>query len=494
MKETNIKAVTLALFVATFLTAIEGTIVSTAMPRIVSDLKGIEVMNWVFAIYLLTSAVTVPIFGKLADLYGRKKIFVIGTIVFLVGSTLCGLAGTMGQMIFFRAIQGIGAGAIMPVTNTIIADIYPHEKRAKMLGFMGAAWGIAGVIGPLFGGFFVDRLTWHWIFFINLPFGMISVFMVMIFLHEHVEKTENAIDVWGATTFSAGMLAFLYALQKGGDTNDWGNPFLLTLLAASTVLLAMFIWIEIRHPDPLIPLTLFRIRAISISNLVGFLASAVLMGINVYIPMWIQGLQGHGATISGLILAPSPVLWMIGSFVGGRLQLKYGDRFAFLSGMACILASTVWLSLFTLGTKEWSFYAFAALSGFGFGIVMTIALVCVQSAVDWSLRGAATASNTFFRNLGQSVGSAVFGTYFNATVTRLLSEKSNPDHLTKESLNQLINPKSAHLFSDSAREWLRHVLFSSIHYVFIVLAAVSLVSLVLSFAVPKAEEEEKAIS
>ncbi|AEH52693.1 MDR family MFS transporter [Heyndrickxia coagulans] len=486
MKQTNIKAVTIALFVATFLTAIEGTIVSTAMPRIVSDLKGIGVMNWVFAIYLLTSAVTVPIFGKLADLYGRKKIFTAGTIVFLAGSTLCGLAGSMGQLIVFRAIQGIGAGAIMPVTNTIVADIYPHEKRAKMLGFMGAAWGIAGVIGPLFGGFFVDELTWHWIFFINLPFGSISVLMVILFLHERVEKTENAIDVWGAATFSAGMLALLYALQKGGDTNDWGNPVILGLLAGSVILLGLFILIEYRHPDPLMPLSLFHIRAISVSSLVCFLGSAVLMGINVYIPMWIQGLEGHGATLSGLMLAPSPVLWMLGSFAGGRLQLKYGDRLAFLTGMAFILGSTVWLSLFSLGTQEWSFYVFSAISGFGFGIVMTISLVSVQSAVDWSLRGAATASNTFFRNLGQSAGSAVFGTYFNAKIAGELA-KGNPGGFTTNSLNRLINPESAGRFSEAAREWLRHVLFSGIHSIFILLAVISLVCFLLSFAVPKAE-------
>ncbi|MGG1690665.1 MDR family MFS transporter [Heyndrickxia ginsengihumi] len=490
MKETNVKVVTIALFVATFLTAIEGTIVSTAMPRIVSDLKGIEIMNWVFTIYLLTSAVTVPIFGKLSDIFGRKNIFMIGIITFLIGSTLCGISRSMDMLIICRAIQGIGAGSIMPVTNTIIADIYPHHKRAKMLGFMAAAWGIAGVLGPLIGGFFVDQLSWHWIFFINVPFGLVATIMVIISLKEHMEKRKKKIDILGAITFSIAMLSFLYALQKGGDTNTWSSPLIIGLFILTIIMTGIFLFIESRHEEPMIPLQLFSIRAIALSNLIGFLASAILIGINVYIPMWTQGLLGHGATVSGLMLAPMPVGWTIGSFLGGKIQLNKGTRFAFIVGLILILISECWLSTFTIDTMEWCFYIFSAISGLGFGIAMTISLVCVQSAVDSSHRGAATASNTFFRNLGQSVGSALFGTYFNATISNSLMKKENPQHLTRNALNALINPENAHTFSTSARNLLRSVLVSGIHHIFITMATVALIGLLLSFAIPQLKKEK----
>lgn len=227
LKTTHVKWVTVAIFVSTFMTAIEGTIVSTAVPRIVSELNGISIMNWVFSIYLLTSAVCVPIFGKLADIFGRKPIFIIGTIVFMIGSALCGLAQDMTQLIIFRAIQGIGAGSIMPLSFIIIADIYSVEKRAKVMGLNGAAWGIAGIFGPLLGGFLVDFLTWHWIFFINVPIGIILIILMQIFFHEKVEKSEQTIDYIGTFLLTIGLVALLLGFQFAGDTLSWVSPNVL---------------------------------------------------------------------------------------------------------------------------------------------------------------------------------------------------------------------------------------------------------------------------
>jgi EmrB/QacA subfamily drug resistance transporter len=492
MKKTNTKMVTIALFVATFLTAIEGTIVSTAMPTIISDLKGIELMNWVFSIYLLTSAVTVPLFGKLADLFGRKHVFIIGTIVFLIGSALCGLAHTMEQLILFRAIQGIGAGAVMPVTNTIIADIYPHEKRAKMLGLTSLAWGIAGVIGPLVGGFFVDQLSWNWVFYINIPFGIASILMVMSSLHESIEKTKKNIDFWGAVTFSIGMLALLYGLQKAGDTHDWGSPYVLGLFACACIFLAGFIFIETKVEEPIIPLMLFRIKSISVSNLVAMLVSVVLIGLNVYIPMWVQGGLGYNATISGLMLAPMSITWMVGSFWGGKIHLNRGSRFSVALGMIVITASMFWLSLFTLHTPPIMFYLLSALMGIGFGIVVTITIISAQSSVDWSMRGAATASNIFFRNLGQSVGAAVLGTYFNSSITSKLMQQRHVISMEPNSLNQLINHTSAERLPAALRTALRSVLEYGLHHLFIIIAVVSLLGFLVSFLFPKEEHPLKA--
>ncbi len=301
------RKITSALLIATFLTAIEATIVSTATPAIVKKLGGIDLISWVVALYLLTSAVTTPIFGKLADLFGRKKVFIVGTSIFLVGSLLCGISQNMGQLILFRAIQGIGAGAVIPITFTIIGDIFTFEQRAKVQGLFSALCGIAGLFGPLVGGFLVDYVSWHWIFFLNLPFGLISMWIIGKYLEGNVGNQERKIDYGGAITFTIGTTAILYLLLAGGSSFQWNSVMTYVLLIITVIFLVVFIRIQIKHPEPIIPIKLLYYREILIANLVSFLASAILIGLTTYIPLWVQSVLLKGATFSGFVLLPMSI-------------------------------------------------------------------------------------------------------------------------------------------------------------------------------------------
>lgn len=482
--QTKKQIVAISLMMATFLTAIEGTVVSTAMPKIASELQGIEIMNWVFSIYLLTSAVTVPMFGKLSDLFGRKIIFNIGTIIFLTGSALCGFSDSMDQLILFRAIQGIGAGAIMPVATTIIGDVFPISERARMLGFISLVWGISGIVGPLVGGFFVDHLTWEWIFFFNIPFGLLAMLMLGFSLREKIEKNKKKIDYLGALTFSIGMIALLYGLQLGGENNDWTSPLVLMLFVLFVLFIALFILIESKVSEPMIPLKLFRNRLITVVNGMSILVSVVLIGIMVYIPMWVQGVLGQGATLSGLVLMPMSITWTIGSFFVGKLMIKRGTRSITALSLFILLIGAASLMFYSQTNSTALLFVISAILGVGFGIITAFSTVLIQSSVDWSLRGISTSAHVFFRTLGQTVGIAILGTFFNTKVSSQLSTKSESD-LSIDQLNQLINPETAKSLSETSVLSLREVLVTGIHHIFIILAVLIIINLLLNSLLPK---------
>nr|WP_079912188.1 MDR family MFS transporter [Paenibacillus sp. 32352] len=458
------RKITAALLIATFLSAIEGTIISSAMPAIVKKLGGMELISWVFAIYLLTSAVTTPIFGKLADLFGRKKVFLIGTSLFLLGSMLCGLSQTMQQLIWFRAIQGIGAGAVVPITFTIIGDIFTFEQRSKVQGMFSSIWGIAGIFGPLVGGFLVDYVSWHWIFYMNLPFGIISMFIIAKSLQENLEKRKRKIDYGGAVTFTVGTTALLYALISGGNELSWNSAPMYILFAVSVVFLISFVWIQMRHPEPMIPVQLFHHREVTISNVVSFLASGILIGITAYLPLWIQGVLQQGAMFSGFILMPMSIGWPIGAMVGSRLLLRLGSRLISLMGIFLLVVSTLSLTFITISTPSWVILIMIFISGLGFGLSMTIFTIVVQSAVGWNLRGVATSSNTFLRTLGQTLGVAVLGTF----------------------LNQRIGT-----YAKAGEEVPPAILAGGIHGVFLIIAGLAVLSLLISFWIPKFKPEQE---
>ncbi|SFG15524.1 drug resistance transporter, EmrB/QacA subfamily [Desulfotomaculum arcticum] len=483
VKKTRRKMVSIAVMVSVLLVAIDTTIVTTAMPNIVKQLSGLKLISWVFAIYLLTTSVTTPIFGKLADLFGRKSIFIFGVALFVIGSMLSGAAQSMQQLIWFRAFQGIGAGAVMPLTLTIFGDLYTGEERAKMQGLFSSVWGIAGLLGPLAGGLFVDHISWRWIFYINVPVGIAAIGLILVFLHEtQIEKTKKNIDYWGAALFTLAMGSLLYVLISGGESYAWNSATIISLFAVAAVFLILFIVVEAKAKEPMLPLSLFKSSVIVASNAVGFMASCVLIGVNVYLPVWIQTLLGHSATSSGLALMPMSFAWPLASTLAGQFMYRVGSKATAVFGAVLITAGSAWLVFIHTGSPYWYFVGIMIVIGFGMGCSSTPLTVLIQSAVGWNMRGAATASNMFSRSLGQTVGIAVFGTVFNNALNKYVQSHIPGGWQGGDISNALMSPGAN--IPASVLEQLRHGMAQSLHLIFILGFAISIVTLLASFMLP----------
>lgn len=482
-KQSNVMLVTIALFVATFMAAIEGTIVSTAMPTIVGDLHGVALMNWVFSIFLLTNAIATPIYGKLADSIGRKPMFIGGITIFIFGSVMSGLSHSMLVLIIWRAVQGIGAGSILPISNTIIADIYPLEKRAQVLGLNSSAWGIASVIAPLLGGFIVDQLSWHWIFFINLPIGLIVMILVQLYFHEEKRQTKSKMDVGGTCWLTIMLLAIMYAFQLVGQSPiNWkivASCFLVTVIAA-----IMFIRRERVAEDPLIPMELFDNRTFVVQNIVVFLVSGFLIGYEVYLPDWTQGILGLQASMAGFAITPSSLMWIVGSFIAGKLLVKTTPYSIINLSLFFILVGGIIMVLIPAYTPFVAFLLISMICGTGFGLTVTTSMISVQNTVKPTEIGVATSFNTLARTLGQTLMISIFGIVMNMTMLRGVRQTEGT---TLKMMDKLINPMTANQLSSHVLPKLRTILYHSLHNVFIV----ALILIVIAFAVNFADRKKK---
>ena len=420
----NRGAVVAALMLATGLAAIDATIVATAIPQIVSDLGGFSLFPWIFSIYLLTQAVTVPIYGRLSDVFGRKPVLLFGVAGFLVGSVLCAVAWSMVTLIIFRGVQGLAAGAILPTTTTIIGDLYEPAERGKIQGWISSVWGVSAIIGPALGGFFAQYWTWRGIFWLNLPIGAGAAWLIQRHLHERVERREHQIDYAGALTLTAACSLLILALLEGGVSWAWDSVASVALFAASAVLLVAFVQIERVVAEPILPLWVFRHRTLLAGNLAGLAIGAILIGQSSYVPTYAQRVVGVGAVVAGFAMAAMTIGWPLAATLAPRVYLRIDFKRTALLGGVITTAGCLLLALFVgAGSGVWRVAAASFVLGVGLGFASVSTVVAVQSVVGWGRRGVVTGSNMFIRTLGSAVGIAVFGSIANA---RLAHRRQTP--------------------------------------------------------------------
>jgi len=397
----------------TFLAALDSTVVGTAMPTVIGELGGLELYPWAFASYLLAATVTGPIFGKLSDTYGRKPVYLAGIFLFLSGSVLCGTSQSMAALISFRTLQGLGAGAVQPVAITIVGDIFELETRARIQGLFGAVWGISAVVGPAAGGFITDLISWRWVFYVNIPFGIIAAILLATTLTESFERRHRSPDYLGTVLLAGGLVAVLLALLGGGGELSVAT---LALFFGGLFVLALFVLVERRAADPVVPIDLFSERIIAVSALGNLAMGGVLLGVSVYVPLFVQGALGGTALTAGAAVASLSIGWPVGSFVGGRMLLLTGYRTTLLLGSALIaLGSALCVPMDSSTSLAYVVVAVVTI-GLGLGFSSTSYLVSVQNAVPWRRRGVATSSVVFFRTVGGSLGVAIMGAFLNASL------------------------------------------------------------------------------
>ena len=476
--------------------ALEATVVGTAMPTVIASLGGIAHYSWVFSAYLVTSTVTVPVWGKLSDLYGRRLMYQIGIGVFLLGTALSGFSGTMTQLIIFRAIQGLGAGALVPLGMTIIGDTFTLQERAKMQAWFSGVWGLSSVIGPLIGGFITDQISWRWVFFINLPVGVIAAIIIGMALKEPKRTERPTIDYWGAATLMAAISLLMLAMVEGGKSLSaiFSGENLL-LIVGSIFLLAAFVWIELRAADPIIPFRLFRNKTISVATFAGFLSGIAMFGGISFIPLFAQGTLGMTATEAGSLLTPLMLSWVSMSIIVGRLLLKIGYRVITIFGFLVLTGGFILLSNFQRTTPTVWLYVDLVLIGMGLGLTMLTLLIAVQQSVERSDLGTATSLNQFFRAIGGALGVAIMGAVLTSGLTTQLLKAAGASGVMTaaqaESLasnpNALIDPAAKATLPAGILPILQDAMAAAIHPVFWVVVVVCILALIASFFMPKPE-------
>lgn len=488
-------AVTAGVMTGMFIAALEATVVGTAMPTVIASLGGLNHYSWVFSAYLVTSTVTVPVWGKLSDLYGRRLLYQIGIGIFLLGTLLSGFSDSMTQLIIFRAIQGLGAGALIPLGMTIIGDIFTLEERARMQAYFSGVWGLSSVIGPLIGGFITDQISWRWVFWVNLPIGIIAALVIGLALKEPKRTEKPIIDYAGAALLMIAISLLMLALVEGGATlATLFSTQNILLISGAVILLIIFAFVEKKAKDPIIPFELFRNRTVSVSVAAGFLAGVAMFGAISFVPLFAQGALGLSATAAGSLLTPLMLSWVLMSIVGGRFLLKIGYRSISIVGFIVLTIGFVFLAMFQRETARVWLYIDLALIGAGLGLTMLTLLIAVQQAVEKTKLGVATSLNQFSRAIGGAFGVAIMGAVLTAGLALQLNQAAQieSNNLTVRQAaefasnpNALIDPQAQTTLPDGFLEILQTSMATAIHKVFWVGAGFSALALLVIFLLPE---------
>ncbi|UYM03867.1 MDR family MFS transporter [Solicola gregarius] len=475
----------LAVMISMGLIAIDTTIIATAVPAIVRDVGGFSQFPWLFSIFLLAQAVSVPIYGKLADMVGRKPVMLIGIAVFVLGSLLCGAAWSMPVLIASRAIQGLGAGAVAPMAMTIVGDLYSVEERARVQGYLGSVWGIASIVGPTLGGVFSDYASWRWIFFVNLPIGAIAAAMLWRRFEERVERRQHRIDFTGAALLAAGFSLLILALLEGGSRWGWTSGITLTVIAVGVALLIAFGFAERRAAEPVLPPWVFTRRVLVGGNLGSLLVGALLIGLTSYVPTYAQGVLSTSALVAGLAVGAMSMGWPLSSAFAGRVYMRVGFRnTAFIGCLSVLLGTSLMLTL-DGDSSIWSVAAFCFIIGAGLGFVASPTLVAVQSVVGWERRGVVTGANVFARSVGSAVGVAAFGAIANATIGRRLDDApASANGELPETADDVLNSLDSGA-SDAVKAFVRDSLELASHHVFVGIVGVAVLLAVSIALIPR---------
>ncbi|WML45847.1 MDR family MFS transporter [Neobacillus sp. PS3-40] len=421
-KDKNLKFVVAGLLLGILMSAMDNTIVATAMGTIVSDLGGYDKFIWVTSAYMVAVMAGMPIFGKLSDMYGRKRFFIFGLTVFLIGSSLCGIAQSIIQLSVFRAIQGIGGGALMPIAFTIVFDIFPPENRGKMTGLLGAVFGAASVLGPLLGAYITDYISWHWVFYVNVPIGILALFFIIRYYKESLQHSKQRVDWIGAITLVISVVCLMFALEFGGKEYDWNSPQILGLFGSAFIFLVAFFIAEVKAKEPILPLWLFKQRLFATSQILAFLYGGTFIILTVFIPIFVQAVYGGTAKNAGLILTPMMLGSVAGSSVGGIFLTKTSYRNLMLISILSYTIGMYSLGTLTPDTARFLLTIYMILVGFGVGFSFSLLPTASLHNLEPRYRGSANSTNSFLRSFGMTLGITIFGTIQNNLLTDKLKE------------------------------------------------------------------------